>query len=340
MFIPSKIKVRLSLSVLFVQLFFLSSLPVFSLEIKELPDFDGKFSNYFSIFDNSQKETLPVPYYESDNSSQTQRGACEFSVTFINVGQGDSEFIVLPNCKTVLIDGGPSSSASSNLAKFLTGHNISSIDYVVLTHPHTDHFKGLQYVFDNLSVSNFYDTKVNNPSSSTLKKFRDTAAAEPGINIFYPVEGQELDWAEGVKVKILNSCSQESQTSQGEILNNCSIVMKMTYQNVSMLFMGDAQGETENLIADKYRDELRSDVLKVGHHGSSTSSSEKFLSYVSPKLAYISVGKNSYGHPSDATLGRLENIGARVFRTDRDGTSVFIPGDKIFYCEYPQQAGF
>ncbi|NLI10308.1 MAG: MBL fold metallo-hydrolase [Elusimicrobia bacterium] len=329
--IPSKVKnLFLALSFLYINNSFSQG---------KILDFDGSGFSSFSFSNNLKETSLPVPYspsYENEDSSQTQRGSCEFQVYFIDVGQGDAEFIRLPNCKTVLIDGGPSASSSSKLSKFLTEHKITSLDYVVLTHPHTDHFRGLQYVFDNLSVSNFYDTRIDNPESSTLQKFRQTVLSEPGINIFYPFEGEEFQWDSQVKVKVLHSCPNYSQSSQGEILNNCSIVMKISYQNVSLLFMGDAQGETESYIADKYGSQLRSDVLKVGHHGSPTSSSEKFLSYVSPKLAYVEVGKNSYGHPSDATLSRIESFGARVFRSDRDGTSLFIPGDKIFYCQYPQ----
>lgn len=333
MFIPSKAVVKRLLNETALASFLLSLVlmrPLFAGGIESQKkisfDFDSLSPVNNTLFSAETYIPLPEPGIDNPVSTETAKDSCEFKVYFIDVKQGDSEFIQLPDCKTVLIDGGPSSSASSNLAKFLTGHNITSIDYVVLTHPHTDHFRGLQYVFENLSVANFYDTRQNNSSSSTLQKVRETAKNEPGINIFYPAEGETLSWSSGVEVKVLNSCSNPGDSSDGNVLNDCSIVIKMTYQNASILFMGDAESDVEARLVSKYADALRADVLKVAHHGSNTASSELFLSYVKPKTAYVSVAaKNSYGLPNADALSRIEAAGAVVHRTDKEGTMEYAP---------------
>jgi len=262
-------------------------------------------------------DDIPPATPEIDSATKT---ACDFKIYFIDVGQGDSEFIQLPNCKNALIDGGPSASKSSKFVSFLNSHNITSIDYVVLTHPHSDHFTGLGYVFDNFNPTNFYDTKMNNPTSSTLQKVREKAKNKDGLNIIYPAQGDALNWDKDVSVKVLHSCDTPQESSQGDDLNNCSIVIKMQYQNTSILFMGDSEVDVEKELISKYGNELKAEVLKVGHHGSNTASSSEFLNIVRPKQAYIEVGKNSYGLPVADIISRIESYGAVVHRTDFEGT--------------------
>ncbi len=249
---------------------------------------------------------------------------------FISVGQGDSEFLELPNGKTALIDGGPADPTGAGdppLARFLAQHGVTSVDYVVLTHPHADHFTGLRYVFSHARVGNFYDTREDNPGAPTLKLLRGQAAAS-GAAVSYPAAGDELPWDAGeVEVKVLNSCSQPGQSTAGNVLNDCSIVLKITYQNTSMLLTGDMQGDIEARLVSQYGAGLQSDVLKVGHHGSATASTGPFLAAVRPKYAYIEVGTgNTFGHPTQAALARLQAAGARVFRTDLDGTQEYTIG--------------
>ena len=243
---------------------------------------------------------------------------------FIEVGQGDSAYIELPNGKNVLIDGGPPNPSGAGdplVARFLERHNIAHIDYMVMTHPHSDHFAGLQYVVDNLTVDKFYDTRVTNPNSSTLKTLRTQIANDPDITVVYPKAGDTLDWAPGeVRARVLNSCPAPSSTDSGHILNDCSIVIKVTYQNTSILYTGDMESDLEAELVSRYGSYLQADVLKVGHHGSALSSSEVFLDYVRPKAAYIGVGENNYGHPSMEAMDRLRAVGASIHRTDIDGT--------------------
>jgi beta-lactamase superfamily II metal-dependent hydrolase len=244
---------------------------------------------------------------------------------FISVGQGDSEYIELPNGKNALIDGGPNPTAS--LSQFLSQHNVTHIDYVVLTHPHSDHFDGLVYVFDHLKVDNFYDTREENTGAVTIAKLRAKIPAL-GVNVVYPSPGESLDWDPGeVQVKVLNSCSTPGSSTDGGVLNDCSIVLRVTYQNTSILYTGDMQSDMEAKLVATYGSGLQSDVLKVGHHGSSTASSMAFLNAVKPKYAYIEVGAgNNFGFPAQSTLSNLQAVGATVYRTDTDGTQEYTIG--------------
>lgn len=249
-------------------------------------------------------------------------------VYFVDVGQGDAEYIELPNGQTVLIDGGPANKeggpADTNhpasdppLAHFLLQKGIKQIDHVVLTHPHADHYVGLKYVFSRLPVGNFYDTRKDNPGAGEV---RSLAAKVPGIKTWYPAPGDYLDWGPGVQAKVFNSCP-DAAAAVPVSPNNCSIVVKLTYQDASFLFTGDMEAEVEAQVVPKYGAELKADVLKVGHHGSRGASTEPFLRAVSPSLAYIEVGvNNSYGHPRPEALARLQAVGARIYRTDLEGT--------------------
>jgi len=279
-----------------------------------------------------QPALSPAPA-KTDASRANKNGLHAY---FIDVGQGDAEYLELPNGKTVLIDGGPAEVTGDPhppdgqeivygnppLAGFIAQHNIRSIDYVVLTHPHFDHYAGLDYVFTHVQVGTFYDTRMRNDIN--VEKLR-AKIANRGVNTVYPAEGDSLNWAPGeVAVRVFNSCPSEGSSDDGRVLNNCSIALKVTYQNTSIFYSGDIQSDVESRLAAKYGAQLRSDVLKVGHHGSRSSSGAAFLKAVKPKTAYISVGKdNSYGHPTQAALSRLKAAGAKVYRTDKDGTQEY-----------------
>lgn len=279
----------------------------------------------------------PVPLAQAPDFvelSVGEKALRPLKVHFVDIGQGDSEYIELPNGKNVLIDGGPTAGTGErSIAQFLNRKNVRKLDYVLLTHPHADHYNGLKYVFSSLPVANFYDTQLDENSPAPIRAVRELARNIPGIRISYPAPGDSLDWDPDVQVKVFNSCSEPSKT--GREPNSCSIVLKMTYQNTSVFFTGDMPAKVESVITDKYGALLRSEVLKVGHHGSSGSSSEKFLKAVQPKLAFIEVGAdNNYGHPRPDTLARLQAVGAKIYRTDLDGTLEYPAGG------VPQPAAF
>lgn len=246
-------------------------------------------------------------------------------VYFLNIGQGDAEYIELPNGKNVLIDGGPSKSSHSLLAQFMTMQNVTKIDYVVLTHPHSDHYKGLYWVFNNFSVGRFYDTKMDNTTSKTDNLLRDQINTR-GVSVTYPAAGDTLDWDPAVQVRVFNSCPEPVQSDDGNNINNCSIAVKMSYQGSSALFTGDMEATVESVLIGKFGKELQSDVLKVAHHGSKTATSVPFLAAVKPAAAYISVGKNSYDLPNQDVVDRLKASGIKVRRTDEVGTQEVVFG--------------
>jgi len=247
-------------------------------------------------------------------------GLRPLNIYFISVGQGDAEYIELPDGDNALIDGGPDPAA---LGSFLQRHNVSRIGHVVLTHPHSDHYNGLNYVFDSIEVGAFYDTRMDNTGATGDEKVRAKAERAARDGVSYPRPGEGLDWGAGVAVKVFNSCPDEVRSTtvddRGQDVNDCSIVLKLTAEGRSALLEGDVQADVEARMVEDYGDELRADILKVAHHGSAYSSTDDFLAKVKPRWAVIGVGKNNYGHPTQAALTRLEHAGAEVFRTDQDG---------------------
>ena len=242
-------------------------------------------------------------------------------VHFIDVGQGDSILIQTPDGKTMLIDGGPKSSGPS-LVSYLKKLGITKINVMVATHPHEDHIGGLIDVINNFAVDNIIDSG-NSHTTVTFKDYLN-AIKTNNINFVVPDLGQEFDIGQNIKMKILGPVSVTDD------LNNSSIVIKVTYGSTSFLFAGDAQNQEENQILSKGYD-LSSQVLKVGHHGSASSSSINFLKAVNSTIDIISCGKNnSYGHPDDQTLKTLTSINAVIYRTDLAGSLIIeSDGDNI-----------
>ncbi len=241
----------------------------------------------------------------------------------VNVGQGDAIYIEFPNGTNALIDGGPSGELISN---FLKSKGVTKIDRVALTHPHSDHYRGLKKVFADFEVKNFYDTRAENVDAQGDNNLRDLAKAEPGCTTYYPEVGSELKWDSHVTVKVLNSCSAPVLMHDNEETNNCSLVLRLYYNGHGIMLMGDAQSDIENTIMSRFKSGLNSTYLKVAHHGSRYSSSAKFLARVQPKFAIISVGKdNVYGHPHKEALDRLQAAGAQIFTTLTGTQTINIP---------------
>jgi competence protein ComEC len=237
------------------------------------------------------------------------------TIDFIDVGQGDSELIRQGN-QTMLIDTGPGSS-ESKLISFLSSQNISEINYLIMTHPHEDHIGNADVVLQKYKVDNLLMTQytTNTKAFENLLTAANTAKTK-GMKVTNPSLGSSFKLGDAT-CQVLGPVNPDS----GD-LNTCSIVLEITFGKIKFLFTGDAQASNESgMIAKGY--DLSADVLKVGHHGSNTSTSQAFLNAVKPKYAMIEVGKgNTYGHPTQTTLNRLAGIGAQVFRTDELGTIV------------------
>jgi len=242
-------------------------------------------------------------------------------VHFIDVGQGDCELIGAGG-RWMLIDGGERGS-EDGIIKYLRRQGVERLDYVVATHPHSDHMGGLAYgVLEAFPVGTVIAPRFspeNTPATQTYEKFLDAVGAlvKNGTAAKYARPGDVYPLG-GASITILGPLSED-----GKNYNNDSVVVRVETQNGAALFMGDAEKKVEAALLEAYGTGLRADLLKAGHHGSRTSSNEDFLRMVNPGDAVISCGAgNSYGHPSPEVIERFEALGIRVSRTDVDGTVV------------------
>jgi len=232
-------------------------------------------------------------------------------VHFIDVGQGDSELVQF-NGTNILIDGG-TRDMGPVVESYLREHGVSSLALVVATHPHEDHIGGLLAVLNDFPVGQVLDSGQAH-TSQTYENFL-TLIDQKDIPFAVAERGQTIDIDPRIKIEVLSPPA----TSFPDDLNQNSIVLKVTYNKVSFLLTGDAGFEAEDSIMAAGYD-LKSTVLKVGHHGSSAASSSAFLSRVMPSVSIIEVGAgNDYGHPSQRTLNALQSIGSKIYRTDTNG---------------------
>ena len=231
-----------------------------------------------------------------------------FAIHYIDVGQGDAALVVCDD-KTMLIDGGKPS-ASSIIYTYLKNLNIDYLDYIVASHADDDHIGGLSAPLAKMKVGNVIapETEADTRSYNSLK----TKTEEQGLTIQHPKPGDSIDLGSS-KIEFYGPIT-ESESDR----NNGSIVMKIIYGDTSFLFTGDAEREEEQEILNAGYD-LSTTVLKVGHHGSKNSTTYPFLREIMPQYAVISVGDNSYGHPTEDTLSRLRDADVKVYRTDMQG---------------------
>lgn len=244
------------------------------------------------------------------------------TINFIDVGQGDSTLIRVDN-KNILIDGGGSLYSDSfdvgekTLFPYLLDRGITYLDYVIVSHFDADHFQGLEYVINNIKVKNAIISSLGQ-NSKEYETFLNLTKKKK-INIIYVKKGDSIKF-NNAKIEILYP---DNEIINDNAKNNNALVCKLIYNNFSMLFTGDIEEIAEKKILklyEKNKEKLRADVLKVGHHGSKTSSSYDFIKTVSPKIALIGVGKdNNFGHPNLGVIERLEKSGATIYRTDNMG---------------------
>jgi beta-lactamase superfamily II metal-dependent hydrolase len=239
--------------------------------------------------------------------------------------------VELPNGQNMLIDAG-NNPDGKHIVNYLKSLKVKRIDYVVGTHPHEDHIGGLDTVIKNFSIGSVIMPELPDKSVPTTKTYEDVLDAIVDKNLTATVAygGQLLlnDTEHQLKIEILSPIKSKYY----ENLNDYSVVMRLTYKNRSFLFTGDAEALPENEMLDKGYD-LSADVLKVGHHGSSSSSTEKFVKAVNPTYAVISCGRNNdYGHPHKETLNLISKLKLTTYRTDKQKTiKAVCDGDKITF---------
>ena len=235
------------------------------------------------------------------------------TVHFIDVGQGDSELLQFAG-KNVLIDAGDQDSGP-RVTSYLRSHGVTSLDLVVATHPHSDHIGGLLTVLNDFTVGQVLDSGQTH-TTQTFENYLNLID-QKNIPFSTAERGQTIDLDPSLRIEVL---SPPATLFVGD-LNQNSVVLRVTYNKVSFLLAGDAGFQAEDSMAAGY--DLKSTVLKVGHHGSSSSTGTSFLSKVRPEVAVIEVGAgNAYGHPTSKTLSALQNTGTKVYRTDLDGNIV------------------
>lgn len=240
--------------------------------------------------------------------------SADIEIHYLDVGQGDCAIIVADG-EAMIIDGGSSSKSDKVFSYIRNTLNLESIKYMVATHPHEDHIGGLAGALIAVPV----DLILSPVSEWDSKEFRSLIKyadmRESALEI--PYDGESFSLGSGTITILL--CWPEAEYYSS--VNDMSIVLRVDYGSKSFLFTGDAEAYAEYTLVDA--GSLSADVLKVGHHGSSTSSTMEFLEAVKPKYAIISCGRyNSYGHPRQETLNKLNSIGALVYRTDLQGTIV------------------
>jgi len=248
----------------------------------------------------------------------------QLKVHFIDVGQADS-ILIQNNEKTMLIDAG-NNADSDDVVTYIKSQNIEKLDYVVGTHPHEDHIGGLDAVIESFDIGVIYMPKA----TSTTKTFEDVlhAIAKKSMKVTTPIPGTTVNFGEASFTILAPNSDNYKET------NNYSIVIKLEHGNNSFLFTGDAEDVSEKEMIERGYD-LTADVLKVGHHGSSSSTTQEFLTKVNPKYAVICVGKdNKYGHPHRETMELLNKKSIKIYRTDESGTIIAVSdGEAITFEE-------
>ena len=257
----------------------------------------------FANYENNTERQLP-----GNAKDAVDYSGHSFAVHYINVGQGDAALVVCDD-KTMLIDGGKPR-ASDIIYTYLKKLNIDYLDYIVASHADDDHIGGLSAPLAKMKVGNVLAPKTESDirSYKSLKSKID----EQGLRIVHPKPGETIEF--GVSKIEFYGPITESEDDR----NNGSVVMKIIYGDTSFLFTGDAERKEEQEILKAGYD-ISATVLKIGHHGSKNSTTYPFLREVMPRYAIISVGDNSYGHPTDDTLSRLRDADVKVYRTDVNG---------------------
>jgi len=270
------------------------------------PSLRAKLSEYF-------------PFIEPPRQETTVTG--DLDVHFINVGQGDAALILTPEGNAMLIDTGESSE-KEYLIEYIKSIGITTLDYLVLTHPHSDHIGGAAAVLDAFVIENVLMPDVTHDSKTFLTV--EEKIDQEGCGITVPKVKETFKLGTAV-ITCLGPTENYAEEDNENALNDMSLVLRLDYGSTSFLFTGDAEARSEeDMLSALSPSVFRADVLKLGHHGSSTSTTETFLSAVSPSFTIACCGENNeYGHPHREVVSLLETKSITLLRTDQDGTIVF-----------------
>lgn len=265
---------------------------------------------FYSLYEKDIDKTFGLPVTETFQETENTN---TLDITYLDVGQADA-ILIQNKGHNMLIDAGNNEDGPL-LVQYFKEQNITKFDYLITTHPHEDHIGGMDDIINNFDIEKIYMPDV----TTTTKTFLDVLEAIEKKNMTYDVPNINQNFTLG------NTLFQVIYTGNDKKnLNNSSIILKATFKNTSYLFTGDATSEVEKKILNK---NIQATVLKVGHHGSKYSTTTDFLNKVNPKYAIISVGKNnSYNHPNQVTINKLEKKNIEIHRTDQEG-SIFLKSD-------------
>ena len=276
-----------------------------------------EINNTFALMYDEYGNAILTNIKDSNNETETSvtEEKDKLKIYYIDVGQADSILIQNEN-EFMLIDAGNNNDGPL-LVKYFQSLNIKDFKYVVGTHPHEDHIGGLDDIITNFNIGTIYIPDA----ITTTKTFEDLLNSIEKKNMTFTVPKIDSTFNLGkANVKVIYTGTDTKD------LNNTSIVLKMSFGSTTYLFTGDATSTTEKKILNK---DISADVLKVGHHGSNYSSTDKFLNKVNPKYAIISVGKNNiYSHPATKTIDKLNKLNIKIYRTDELGTIILTSDGK------------
>ena len=256
------------------------------------------------------------------NNTDVFAKSSDLTVHFIDVGEGDSTLLTCGG-EAMMVDFGVGANKES-LLNYVKAQGVKKLKYAVGTHPHGDHMGAMSHIINNIPIRKIMLTNHDSDEPFYARTIRDIKRHH--IPVIHPKVGARFRLGKA-KIKVLAPLRNHYDRD-----NDYSLVLKVTYKKISFLLVGDAEKTSEKQMLRRYRRTLKSTILKVGHHGSKTSSSKRFIKAVSPGCAIVSVGPNKFGHPHNKVLNRYRRMGIRVKRTDTHGTIVVrTNGRKIFW---------